>query len=105
MSIPSIADLKLKTSSTRPCVGLIMRIDGNQPYAWDEVNGLAQRALGLENTVQVFRGTSHALFEICLGLHLKFSHKRKIVAQFGICLLYTSPSPRDATLSRMPSSA
>ena len=25
--------------------------------------------------------------------------------QFRICLLYTSPSPRDATLSRMPSSA
>ena len=28
--------------------------------------------------------------------------------QFGgtcLCLLYTSPSPRDATLSRMPSSA
>ena len=25
--------------------------------------------------------------------------------QFFICLLYTSPSPRDATLSRMPSSA
>ena len=26
-------------------------------------------------------------------------------AQIDICLLYTSPSPRDATLSRMPSSA
>ena len=26
-------------------------------------------------------------------------------AQFNLCLLYTSPSPRDATLSRMPSSA
>ena len=25
--------------------------------------------------------------------------------QHNICLLYTSPSPRDATLSRMPSSA
>ena len=25
--------------------------------------------------------------------------------RFIICLLYTSPSPRDATLSRMPSSA
>ena len=25
--------------------------------------------------------------------------------KFSICLLYTSPSPRDATLSRMPSSA
>ena len=24
---------------------------------------------------------------------------------YGLCLLYTSPSPRDATLSRMPSSA
>ena len=28
-----------------------------------------------------------------------------MVAGFGGCLLYTSPSPRDATLSRMPSSA
>ena len=28
-----------------------------------------------------------------------------ISGAFGICLLYTSPSPRDATLSRMPSSA
>ena len=27
------------------------------------------------------------------------------VAQCCVCLLYTSPSPRDATLSRMPSSA
>ena len=26
-------------------------------------------------------------------------------ANFDTCLLYTSPSPRDATLSRMPSSA
>ena len=29
----------------------------------------------------------------------------KAVALPGDCLLYTSPSPRDATLSRMPSSA
>ena len=28
-----------------------------------------------------------------------------VVSQCGNCLLYTSPSPRDATLSRMPSSA
>ena len=27
------------------------------------------------------------------------------VKSVGTCLLYTSPSPRDATLSRMPSSA
>ena len=29
----------------------------------------------------------------------------KMFKQKGTCLLYTSPSPRDATLSRMPSSA
>ena len=29
----------------------------------------------------------------------------KLKDNIGICLLYTSPSPRDATLSRMPSSA
>ena len=29
---------------------------------------------------------------------------RRLIDQ-GACLLYTSPSPRDATLSRMPSSA
>ena len=30
---------------------------------------------------------------------------RVVVSSFFACLLYTSPSPRDATLSRMPSSA
>ena len=29
----------------------------------------------------------------------------QVVEHFSSCLLYTSPSPRDATLSRMPSSA
>ena len=28
-----------------------------------------------------------------------------VLEELDICLLYTSPSPRDATLSRMPSSA
>ena len=31
--------------------------------------------------------------------------RQRVCALFGACLLYTSPSPRDATLSRMPSSA
>ena len=29
----------------------------------------------------------------------------ELAAQYRICLLYTSPSPRDGLLSRMPSSA
>ena len=31
--------------------------------------------------------------------------RQKIIFSHYSCLLYTSPSPRDATLSRMPSSA
>ena len=36
--------------------------------------------------------------------HATFANARAMEMS-GICLLYTSPSPRDATLSRMPSSA
>ena len=43
------------------------------------------------------------------SLHYTFSEEVDFllqqVDQFDHCLLYTSPSPRDATLSRMPSSA
>ena len=35
----------------------------------------------------------------------KAEARQKALALFSNCLLYTSPSPRDATLSRMPSSA
>ena len=46
----------------------------------------------------------------CLGatLYLTLSPCKecaKLIHQSGICLLYTSPSPRDRTRSRMPSSA
>ena len=45
-----------------------------------------------------------------LELHMQLSYKQAIeIAEEelieNVCLLYTSPSPRDATLSRMPSSA
>ena len=36
---------------------------------------------------------------------LEVSSQQLFDDMFGGCLLYTSPSPRDATLSRMPSSA
>ena len=43
--------------------------------------------------------------EIKNGWLLRIYNDRGIAALWAICLLYTSPSPRDATLSRMPSSA
>ena len=40
------------------------------------------------------------------ALYQKLNLMKEIREQYpGSCLLYTSPSPRDATLSRMPSSA
>ena len=39
------------------------------------------------------------------GLKQKHDEEKYREAWDGTCLLYTSPSPRDATLSRMPSSA
>ena len=55
------------------------------------------RAIGSGNigATNVLRTGSRKL----AGLTLIFD------ASKGACLLYTSPSPRDATLSRMPSSA
>ena len=43
-----------------------------------------------------------------LGFHMEAQLKSQnthIKSMWYSCLLYTSPSPRDATLSRMPSSA
>ena len=45
--------------------------------------------------------TIHPLFVKLLVDHLKAGKPKRVF----ICLLYTSPSPRDRTRSRMPSSA
>ena len=39
------------------------------------------------------------------GLLLDTKPKTKKPSMYNVCLLYTSPSPRDKTVSRMPSSA
>ena len=57
---------------------------------------------GVENASSM--RTQDMLFEILRSLA---SNKKDIDGEgvLEVCLLYTSPSPRDATLSRMPSSA
>ena len=39
------------------------------------------------------------------GLRMGGNDASNVIEYYNVCLLYTSPSPRDATLSRMPSSA
>ena len=60
-----------------------------------EILGISQQE-GITLTVVII-GLIGSLYAIMGGL--------KAVAVSDTCLLYTSPSPRDATLSRMPSSA
>ena len=49
----------------------------------------------LMNRTWVVPGTSHILFD----------QNGKVIEHIDYCLLYTSPSPRDLSTSRMPSSA
>ena len=65
---------------------------------------------GKINTVYMDRGTvMHRVMElVATGTDSKEALKQASVVDFAqesICLLYTSPSPRDGLLSRMPSSA
>ena len=59
----------------------------------------------IRTTVQGFDDTSNVSRKLREGW--EFVRADTIVSELGKndCLLYTSPSPRDATLSRMPSSA
>ena len=62
-------------------------------------------------TTLIFQPGSHILTQVLLvaniGKVLLHSYNSDSFSSLSvkICLLYTSPSPRDATLSRMPSSA
>ena len=50
-------------------------------------------------------GLEHQCGELAVSLAAAQAQVREAAAREKDCLLYTSPSPRDATLSRMPSSA
>ena len=67
-----------------------------------------------EQGVTAYSVYNHMLLPAAFGsIEDSYEHLKKDVQvwdvaaerQVEICLLYTSPSPRDATLSRMPSSA
>ena len=51
------------------------------------------------------RGLKVVVLQVLHEKHGAFPTPCDILMELGICLLYTSPSPRDRTRSRMPSSA
>ena len=69
---------------------------------WPKAEGLTERALELE-----FHGVNYKSYIVAPEAELGPRPLVLVIHNYqGLnCLLYTSPSPRDATLSRMPSSA
>ena len=89
----------------------------------EELSCIADRVLvisanDVDGLLEALEGRDAAIF--CLGpkgnrqvdaagyrhtFNDSFCCLEQLLPQLSTCLLYTSPSPRDATLSRMPSSA
>ena len=68
------------------------------PFAHAKINAInAERALKVPGVLAVITGETLAKY----NLHWMPT----LMSDTQICLLYTSPSPRDRTRSRMPSSA
>ena len=66
----------------------------------DEENGLVYIKLQ-SGEIRLFNEKCRAT----IGIVGNDEHKNIVIGKAGSCLLYTSPSPRDGLLSRMPSSA
>ena len=74
----------------------------------EEVKNVAEEKIQAATLVQdaklLYEMARYDETEVKLKQALKIDPSNR-GASYYICLLYTSPSPRDATLSRMPSSA
>ena len=77
-------------------------LGGMQNLMW----GLA-RSLAKLNLIKVFADyhENHEEFDSSVSFSIERVSGIKLIRKYRNCLLYTSPSPRDGLLSRMPSSA
>ena len=71
------------------------------PHIADRRNTLVAAPTGSGKTLSAFLVAIDRLYKA----HERGEATDNITRVVYVCLLYTSPSPRDATLSRMPSSA
>ena len=72
------------------------------PPHHQQINGYPGQALNLSNNINIPPQPSHQV----INIHPTSScHNQPTPEYYDVCLLYTSPSPRDRQKSRMPSSA
>ena len=75
---------------------------------WSKINTGSYNTDGLKALAPMLAeafGETEAVVELLETQPIESVKASGEVEDFHTCLLYTSPSPRDATLSRMPSSA
>ena len=81
----------------------IFKTDFNLPGQISKYEGKVRDVYSLENDILVVIASDRiSAFDIVMPKPIPF--KGQVLNQIS-CLLYTSPSPRDRTRSRMPSSA
>ena len=79
--------------------------------SWVIAREISQKGRGIPQSLtayQNFRRARTSKVQTGSKANMKTFHRQSILGQigtYGPCLLYTSPSPRDGLLSRMPSSA
>ena len=86
---------------------------GNRTYRQKDIDIVLEIKDLLYNQKFTIDGARNSFLKVDGGSYLKqqLNEKQKVILKkikqelFEICLLYTSPSPRDRTRSRMPSSA
>jgi len=90
----------------------------NEDFLYTSINNDSRKVfrLGLSATYRPGRKAIYKAVDSGVNLFFLFGIDNQMISvtkdimsinrdKYYICLLYTSPSPRDATLSRMPSSA
>ena len=76
-----------------------------QRMRWEREMNERNRPLSDAELDMMFPANGYKILDPPAGYAPIHTPSRKLTATPTPCLLYTSPSPRDATLSRMPSSA
>ena len=86
-------------------VKLILRIDTKNKFHFSPISKLIQNEIKIDSIILKINGEVYYEGQAIVTIMENIENNWSYVASILSCLLYTSPSPRDATLSRMPSSA
>ena len=105
MAIPFVKEFEFEYGTLAQLSPLIQRVIANNPGPFT-YTGTGVYIIGDKNVAVIDPGPDLAEHRAALDKALEGrSVSHVLMTHHHICLLYTSPSPRDLSTSRMPSSA